>query len=333
MERSADFLVDPEVFRGVYVLTGPTASGKSAVGLLLAEALGAEIVSMDSMAVYRGLDIGTAKPGPQERARVKHHLLDVLDPWEGANVAWWLRQAAGVCQDLARRGQKALIVGGTPMYLKALLRGLFAGPAAQPALREHLARLPGDHLHARLREHDPEAARRIHPHDIRRLVRALEVIQLTGQPLSAMQHQFAQIRWHGPVPVWLAWPRQVLYRRIEERVDRMLAAGWLDEVRRLEHLPRPLSHVARQALGYRELLEYLDGVRSWEDTITLIKTRSRQFARRQLSWFRHLPELRAVVVHPEDSPQTVAERILALWRPNDPDSATQVRSSHPGCTR
>src|SRR4051812_29034123 len=181
---------------GTLILTGPTGSGKSALGVALAERLGAEIVSMDSMALYRGMDIGTAKPTAAERRRVPHHLIDVLDPWESASVAWWLERAAACCRAIEERGKRVLLVGGTPLYLKALLHGLFDGPGRDPAIRERLTREAEttglQALHARLARVDPAAAARLHPNDLRRVIRALEVWEITGQPISARQRQWPQ---------------------------------------------------------------------------------------------------------------------------------------------
>src|SRR5262245_15990170 len=177
------------------ILAGPTGSGKTEIGLAIAERLGAEIISMDSMAVYRGMDIGTAKPTSAQRERVRHHLVDVLDPWESSSVAWWLEQAAVCCRDIAARGKRPLFVGGTPLYLKALLRGLFKSPSRDESLRERLsaeARLHGTlALHERLAQVDPAAAARIHVNDLRRIIRALEVWELTGRPISVWQQQWA----------------------------------------------------------------------------------------------------------------------------------------------
>ncbi len=295
-------------FQNAFILTGPTGAGKSRLALTLAERLGAEIVSMDSMTLYRGMDVGTAKPSPDDRRRVPHHLLDVLDPWESASVAWWLRRTAECCTEIESRGRRILFVGGTPLYLKALLYGLFDGPPADAALRRRLTeeaeRLGSDALHARLAEVDPVSAARLHPNDFRRIIRALEVWHLTGRPISAWQTQWRAAgvsrlveqdqpahAGRSPRPVlYLDPPRAELYARIDARVRRMIADGLVEEVRALRRLPRPLSREAAQALGYKELFDHLDGRAPLEEAVARIQTRSRQFARRQLTWFRSITE-------------------------------------------
>ena len=314
--------VTMSAFERALILTGPTACGKSALALELAERIGAEIIALDSMTVYRGMDIGTAKPGPAERSRVPHHLIDVLDPWESLTVAWWLDRAAEASRDIVARGKLPLFVGGTPFYLKALLHGLFPGPPGNEALRQALeaeAERDGNAvLHARLTTVDPKTAARLHPNDVRRVVRALEVHTLTGKPISDWQQTWDTPSFTdtpgSPPPVSipgvvLELPREALYTRINRRVEAMLAAGWLDEVRQLRELPRPLSREAKQALGYRELLAHLDGSGSdWDETVELIRTHTRQFAKRQLTWFRHLPSLVPV---PADAPDSL-EKVLSF---------------------
>jgi tRNA dimethylallyltransferase len=301
-------MVDPEIFSQALVLSGPTGSGKTRLGLEIAERLNAEIVSMDSMALYRGMDIGTAKAGLEERRRVRHHLLDVLDPWESASVAWWLERAADCCREIESRGKQVLFVGGTPLYLKALLRGLFKGPPGHPELRRRLREEADQHgspmLHRRLAVVDPVSADRVHPHDIRRIIRALEVHQLTGRPISAWQQQWdrqdrgSRMEDGGSSNddrcVWLDVPRDELYRAIDARVRTMVETGLVEEVKQLRSLPRPLSKEATQALGYKEMLNHLDGRAGLEETIVKIQTRSRNFAKRQISWFRHLLECRPI---------------------------------------
>jgi tRNA dimethylallyltransferase len=298
-------------FRDSLILTGPTGSGKTQLGIALAERMDAEIISMDSMAVYRGMDVGTAKPSVEERRRVKHHLIDELEPWESASVAWWLTRAEHSAREIAARGKQVLFVGGTAMYLKALLRGLFEGPARDESLRRRLEleaqTLGTEGLHERLTQADPEAARRIHRRDLRRIIRALEVWELTGKPISAWQTQWREsgedpISPIGPIgpigpiehteAVWLDIPRPKLYERINRRVEGMFAAGFIDEARALRRLPQQLTREATQALGYKEVFAHLDGQASLEDTLALVQMRSRQYAKRQITWFRHLPECR-----------------------------------------
>lgn len=297
--------MSPDVFHNALILTGPTGSGKSQLGVELAEQLKAEIVSMDSMALYRGMDVGTAKPSPEDRRRIPHHLIDVLDPWDSASVAWWLDRAAICCRDIEARGKRVLFVGGTPLYLKALLHGLFEGPSRDPDLRRHLEeqadRLGAAALHGRLAAVDPASAQRLHPNDIRRVIRALEVWELTGQPISSRQTQWSAVpAGKGSVGLaadrclWLDRPRGELYARIDQRVRQMVASGLVEEVRSLGRLSRPLSREASQALGYSEIFDHLQGLATLEETIRRIQTRSRQFAKRQLSWFRHLSPCRPV---------------------------------------
>lgn len=351
-----------------WFLTGPTASGKTAVGVELARRIGAEIVSMDSMALYRGMDILTAKPSEHQRREVPHHLIDVLEPHEEFSLAEYVAAAARVVEEIRLRGRAVLFVGGTPLYLKGLLRGVFEGPGPDWEFRrrlEHEARCgPPGLLHRRLAEVDPVAAQRLHPHDTRRIIRALEVHARTGIPISALQQQFEVGLPAEQCRVFvLDWPKDQLHERIDRRVDAMFAAGLVEEVRRLAwsevwagQLPdakrpppqpadppsrrfstlsglpgdvapllpalpdrqgeraagRPLSRTARQALGYREVLEYLLGRRGLAETIALVKTRTRQFAKRQRTWFRSLSECRMVSVSGEQDAAQIAQRIAEL---------------------
>ena len=302
-----------------WFLTGPTAAGKTTVGAELARRLHAEIISLDSMAVYRGMDIGTAKPTLDERRAVPHHLIDLVDPREEFSLAQYLAAAEECTGEIRARGREVLFVGGTPLYLKGLLRGIFEGPPADWALRKRLEeearRHPPGFLHQELARVDPDAAKRLHPNDTRRLVRALEVYQKTGQPISRVQRQFAVGRPAEACRVFvLDWPREELYRRINHRVDAMFAGGLVEEVRKLLAADRPLGKTASQALGYREVIEHLRGDSDLPETIELVKTHTRQFAKRQGTWFRSLSECRYVPIGGSAAPAEVAERIVEAGR-------------------
>jgi len=298
--------------RAIY-LTGPTASAKTAVGVALARRLGAEVLALDSTTLYRGMDIGTAKPAIDDRGGIPHHLLDLIEPWESASVAAYREWARAAVGEVEYRGSKVLFVGGSALYLKALVRGLFQGPGADAALRarlEHDARENGGHaLHARLAALDPATAGRLHPHDRRRVIRALEVIELTGRPMSVLQAEHDR---PAPADVGifsLDLPRTVLHERINRRVVRFFDAGLVDEVRALQAGPRPLGDVAAQAIGYREVIAMLAGEASLSQTIEHVQARTRQFAKRQATWFRGLQEVRSFPVAPDEDPQAIAERL------------------------
>jgi tRNA dimethylallyltransferase len=277
-------------------VVGATAVGKTAVALALAAALQAEIVNADSLQVYRELDIGTAKPSLAERARVPHHLIDVADPPESYDAARFCREGRTVLDDLTRRGVPPLVVGGTGLYLRALLGGLFAegepAPGVRQRVRQELASLGLPVLYRRLMHLDPATAARLHPHDTYRIVRALEVMAATGKPLSEFieAHRFQDAPYEV-LKLGLMLPREELYRRIDLRVEVMLEAGWLDEIegllRRYPPDVKPL-----QALGYRHLINYLTGRWSWDEALTLLARDTRRYAKRQLTWFSSDPAVR-----------------------------------------
>jgi len=302
-----------------WFLAGPTASGKTEVAMALARLIDAEIVAMDSMTLYRGMDIGTAKPTPQQRASIPHHLLDILEPYEEFSVAQYLDAAAAAAETIVSRHRRPLFVGGTALYLKALLRGVFDGPAADWTLRAELARQaaaePPGWLHAQLAAVDPQAAARLHPNDHRRLIRAIEVFRLTGVPISRQQRQFenALPAEHCRVFV-LQWPRELLHRRIDARVDAMIAEGLTAEVAKVHaacaQQGRTMSRTAMQALGYRELTAHLQGQCDLAEAIAAIKAHTRQFAKRQETWFRSLSECRFVPAADGDGADPIAQRIV-----------------------
>ncbi len=293
------------------VILGPTASGKSDLALAVARRAGAEILSLDSMQVYRGMEIGTAKPSAGQRAEVRHHLLDLVSTRESFTVARFVRSADAVIADAASRGMPLVATGGTPLYYKALFQGLFTGPSADEAIRTRLRALSGDELHERLATIDKPAAERIHRNDTRRLIRALEVHELTGQPISSMQNEWSssEQRYHAAW-VGLHWDREALNRRINARVKAMLDAGWVQEVRRLLN-EGGLSATAVEGTGYHELIDHLSGKLSLEEAGEQIKIATRQLARRQMKWFRRFPNVQWIA---GDRPAELLEaETIRLW--------------------
>jgi len=290
-------------------LVGPTAAGKSAVALVLARRLNAEIVSADSMQVYRGMDIGTAKPSPAERAAVPHHLIDVAEVSERFDVARYVELARAAIADIQRRGKTPLIVGGAGLYLRALSEGLSEMPAGDPALRAELEALGRERVLEELKRVDPEAAARIGPHNVRRLVRALEICRLTGRPSSALRRAWDPA--HSPLMRGLARDRADLYARCDARVEAMFRAGLVEEVRSLLSRGLGQNTTARQALGYKEVIAHLRGEATLADTLARVKTRTRQFAKRQLTWFRHQARVDWTLAAPEEEPIQIAERLAA----------------------
>ena len=298
-----------------WFLAGPTASGKTQIGAELARRLGAEIVSMDSMAIYRGMDIGTAKPTAAERQAVPHHLLDLIEPSQQFSLAQYVEAAHRAIEEIRGRGSEVLFVGGTPLYMKSLLRGIFDGPPADWPFRrrlEELAQQEGTRaLHDRLAQVDPAAAARLHPNDRRRIIRALEVYEKTGEPISRHQRQFEaeQVPQDCTVLV-LNWPRDELDARIDARVEEMFRAGLVEEVKGLMAMPGGLGRTARQAVGYREVIEHAEGMRDRSETVELVKLRTRQFARRQMTWFRSLAECRSIEIGEPLDPAEVVKRMM-----------------------
>ena len=302
-----------------WFVTGATAVGKTQIGLALAQRLGGEIISLDSMAVYRGMDIGTAKPSRTDRQLVAHHLLDILDADQEFSAAKYMRLARAAVDDIRGRGRIPVFVGGTPLYLKCLLRGLFVGPSAnwplRNAIEEELANVGQRALYDRLLQVDPLAASQIHPHDTRRLLRALEVQQATGEPISHQQVQFTTGRTADQVRVFvIRRPREELHQRIEERAERMIADGLVEEVRQLMAKPAGLSRTAAQAVGYREISAYLAGHIDLDAATENIKARTRRFAKRQETWFRSLSECRFIDICGETAADEVAAEIERAGR-------------------
>jgi len=278
----------------ILVIVGPTCTGKSALALQIARHLGAEIISADSMQVYRGMDIGTAKPSLDDRAAVTHHLIDILDPSENYNAGRFDREASGIIKDLWQRGVPAIVVGGTGLYVKALLHGLFDAPPVDQDLRAKLldeaTRVGPAQFHESLRCVDPEAAERLHPHDTVRIARALEVYRLTGKAMTALHsgHGFETHRFL-PLIIGLRTDREILYDRIDRRLDGMIRAGWVEEVRGLIEKGYGERSPGLRGLGYGRLLDHLRGRCTLDETAGEIKKETRRYAKRQMTWFRSVP--------------------------------------------
>lgn len=301
----------------VLVIAGPTGSGKTDVALKILRRIPSEAVSFDSMQVYRLMPLLTQAPSKTP----KTHLVSFLSPLKEYNAALFRIDAARLIRRILARGKTPLLVGGTGLYLRALLEGLFEPSGEHPAtdwaarqaiLAEHEKKGAG-YLYEELVKCDPVSARRIHPNDTRRLVRALEVFRLTGQPFSAQLHRRSGLRGQMDFRIYLLErDREDLYGRINRRVERMMKDGLVKEVRRLAK--KRLSLTARMALGIREVGAYLEGRCTLEEAKELLKKNTRNYAKRQLSWFRHEREIRPVPVAAEDTPRRVADKILAEWK-------------------
>ncbi|MBL8745609.1 MAG: tRNA (adenosine(37)-N6)-dimethylallyltransferase MiaA [Phycisphaerae bacterium] len=303
------------------IIVGPTAGGKSSlavqVGLLLrAGGRAAEIVTADSMQVFRGLDIGTAKPTDEERGGLPHHLIDIAEPRDSFSVERWLSRAEGCIDRIREGGSVPIVVGGTHFYVKALLEGLFEGPGSDEGLRAELAALPASALRAELERIDTASARRLHANDLRRTIRAIEVFRLTGKPLSEHQSQWDRggVR-SDALLVGLEWSTEAINRRINARVKSMIERGLVEEARGLWSAGA-FGPQSREALGYKQLIEHFEGRSSLDEAIERIKIETRRFARNQRTWLRRLrtvPDAEWVRVEGDDVEGTIrraAERVV-----------------------
>lgn len=307
----------------VTLLLGVTGSGKSSAAIALARRTGAEILCVDSMTIYRGMDVGTAKPTPRERELVPHHLLDVVEPWESFSVARFVELADAAVAEIAARGRRIVAVGGTMLYVKCFYQGIFAGPGADPtlraAIRDRAARIGLEALHAELAAIDPASASRIHRNDLRRIERALEVHQLTGRPISEHQREWDAASIRRPEWTWelvgIRRPREVENRRINERVRAMIDAGLVEEARRLWSDPRGVGPQARQAVGYAELFAHFEGHTSLDDAIEAIKINSRRLAKQQRTWLKPMTRVVWIDADESDDAESLAGRILAQSSP------------------
>jgi len=297
VETDSGFVLPPRSI----VIAGPTAAGKSEIALCLAQELGGEIVSVDSMQVYRGLDIGTAKPSEQERADIPHHLIDVVDIDETFNVARFVRLAREAVAEIQARGRLPILCGGSGLYFKALLEGLGQAPPSDPVLRQRLEQTPLSQLLRELAERDREIYEQIDQKNRRRVMRAVEVIRLTGQTYLPQRADWAKKQVEPPNGTFIGLSRisSDLRQRIDTRVEAMFENGLVEETEALLQRGLALNQTALQALGYKQVAEYLRGERSLAESIALVKIRTRQFAKRQMTWFKRQLHLHWIQLGPD----------------------------------
>ncbi len=274
----------------VIVICGPTGVGKTTVGIQLAEKLGGEIISADSMQIYRYMDIGTAKPTADEQSRIPHHMIDIVDPDENFDAVRFAEMARDKVMQLHQRGVMPLVVGGTGLYIKALLQGLFQSNPVDPKTRERLMKEAAENgsgiLYDRLKRVDPDTADRLHPNDSYRIIRALETIESTGRSISEHQqeHGFSDEPFNA-LKICLRIDRQKLYDRIDQRVDMMIEAGFVDEVKKLLGMGYSADLKSMQSIGYRHISDFLEGRLPWDECVRTLKRDTRRFAKRQFTWF------------------------------------------------
>ena len=299
--------------RRIIFLVGPTAIGKSEVAVYLAKKLNAEIISCDSMQIYRGMDLITSKPAKILRKRVGHHLIDIISPAREYNVSKFRKDALKKIQEIGQRGKVPLLVGGSGLYMSILIDGIFNFESKDELIRKRLYRLAGlyssHYLYKRLKVVDPEAAARVHPNDTKRIVRALEVFEVTGKPISCLQKSRCGLSEEYEINIFcLNMEREKLYKRIEERVEKMFANGLIPETKRL--LKTKLSKTASYAIGIKELKGHFAGLYALEEAKRLMKHNTRLYAKRQLTWFRKDKRIIWIRVGNKEAPASVANRIF-----------------------
>ncbi len=302
----------------VIILLGPTASGKTTLSILLAQALQTEILSADSMQIYRGMDIGTAKPSKEELSKVLHHMIDIVEPSERFSVGQYIRMVIPIINRLHSQGKIPLVVGGTGLYIRAMTQGLFEVPDPPEGLRERLKEMASQDpqaLYTELRRLDPDRAKQLNPSDLRRIIRALEVILTTGKPMSELQRDLTERLPYKFIKVGITRDRKELYRMIEQRVDEMFRQGLVEEVRRL--LEKNPSEVALQAIGYKEVVAYIEGRATLEETIKAVKKATKAYAKRQFTWFKKEPSVQWVDITGLHKPEDIFRKVVQETRLKD----------------
>ncbi|MFC1769454.1 tRNA (adenosine(37)-N6)-dimethylallyltransferase MiaA [Nitrospirota bacterium] len=298
----------------VVMIVGPTGVGKTGASVLLAQKLGTEIISADSMQIYRHMDIGTEKPSPEQLEAAPHHMVNIVEPSESFSAGKYLEAAGAIIEALHAEGRIPVVVGGTGLYIKTMTRGIFDGPEADPVLRETLGKHSASSLHQKLIGLDPETAAGIMPEDKRRIVRALEVCLTTGRKMSELKAEGTAPLPYTFIKIALTRDRKELYRMIDDRVDHMFRNGLVEEVKRI--LIMNPDQTPMQAIGYKEVAAYLTGEYDHEEAVRLVKRNTRRYAKRQYTWFNKEIDLQWVDITGLYDSQSVYERIVPVLKTN-----------------
>ena len=299
----------------LHILTGPTACDKTEIGFNVAQEIEGEIISADSMLIYRGMDIGTAKPSLSMRETVPHHLIDIVYPWERYSVGKYAEDVEDVIRVLVKKEKVFLIVGGSPLYIKGIVNGIFNGPEADWEIRKELMSLAdekgNEFVHGILQKIDPVTAQRLHQNDLRRIIRAIEVYKKTNKQISQLQEQYRkEKRDYNFNIMCITRNKEDIHQRIENRIDKMFQRGLVEEVRYLSKNPYGISRQARQALGYKEVIQHLEGKRTLNEAKEAIRLNTRRFFKRQMTWFRSLPNIQWLEAKEDEGPKEISGKII-----------------------
>lgn len=301
----------------VIIILGPTGVGKTPGAILLAKELNTEIISADSMQIYRYMDIGTAKPTPEEQKLVKHHMIDIINPWESFSTGKYISMVKEIIKELHSKGKIPVITGGTGLYIKAMTRGLFTGPQADWELRERLISIEKEKkgtLYNYLKELDPETSNKISPNDLRRIIRAIEVCIKTKKSISELQKELTNPLPYEFIKIGLLRDRKELYKLIEQRVDKMIEKGLVEEVK--EILKMNPDKTPLQAIGYKEIIRYLNNELSLDDAIKLIKRNTKRYAKRQFTWFKKEPDINWIDISGKFNNEEIYLLIYKIYKNN-----------------
>jgi len=301
----------------IIAVAGPTASGKTALSIEIAREFNGEIVSCDSMQIYKGMDIGTAKPTEEEKAGILHHMIDIVEPFENYNVVNYKNDAEKVIDDILKRGKLPVVVGGTGLYMDSVLNNVKFSETEEISdkrkkLTDLLEQKGKEYMHSMLKDIDPQSAEKIHPNNTRRVIRALEIYYTTGKTMTQANEESLQPKKYDSLVIGLSWDREILNERINKRVDIMVKDGLIEEVTRLKNAGIPKSCTAMQAIGYKEIYSYLEGEISLLEAIEKIKLESRKYAKRQMTWFRRNKSINWLLLQNDYNLNKIYEQCFTL---------------------